>query len=598
MTHNGIGFKSRNKPRGKYVAIMTRSLSTACGNVLMRSKIVSFVVFLYCCVAVSIAFASDSTDESANEAELVVHTSHGPIQGAFSGVAPDIRAFKGIPFAAPPTGELRWRTPQPVTAWTDVRDATAFGPRCYQQALEEGFYAMEPQPMSEDCLFLNVWTGASSSDANLPVMVWIHGGAFIVGSGSEAGYQGDRLAQDGVVVVTVNYRLGLLGFFAHPQLSAESELGASGNQGLYDQIAALQWVQANIAAFGGDPANVTIFGESAGSISVCYLVATPLAKGLFQKAIGQSGGCFAKHPTLSTSVAEFPLLATPGVTDNSGYGVGQSIAAAFSAETDDADVITKMREMSPDDIAARLLDMQVIVPWRSIYVDGVMFPKQMRSLMSNGGASHVDSIVGSTKDEGVMLWSQVPETSIDEWQSNIQTSTPKFAERLIEAYTADAQKSTKTATQEIMSDAIFTSEMRTWAQHVENQGKNAFVYIFNHAPPLSEFGRSLGAFHGGEIQYVFQSHVGENADDDTPVLWDDSDRKVASMMRQYWVNFAKTGNPNGDGLSEWPRYTASTNQTLAIEASPYVVTDLRKSKLDTFEQIMRDGFAEAEPEGE
>ena len=564
----------------------------------MRHKIVPLVLASYCCFAFTLIVSGDSTDESVNDAALVVQTVHGPIQGGYSSVAPEIRSFKGIPFAAPPVDELRWRTPQPVTAWAEARETTEFGPRCYQQTLEEGFYATDPQPTSEDCLYLNVWTGASSNDDKLPVMVWIHGGAFIMGSGSETFYHGDRLAQDGVVVVTVNYRLGLLGFFAHPDLSAESGVGASGNQGLYDQIAALQWVQDNISAFGGDPDNVTIFGESAGSISVCYLVATPLAKGLFQKAIGQSGGCFAKHSTLTHSAEEFPLLATPGLTDASGYGVGQSIAAVFSSETDDSDVIANMRDLSPDAIAAKLAEQQVVVPWRSIYVDGVMFPTQMRLLMSNGGSSHVDTMVGSTKDEGVMLWPLIPESSIEEWQSGIRTSAPKFAEDLIAAYTADAQKSTRTATQEIMSDAIFTSEMRTWAQHVENQGKNAFVYAFNHAPPLAEFGRSLGAFHGGEIQYVFQSHAGEDADDGLPVLWDDSDRKVASMMRQYWVNFAKTGDPNGEGLPEWPRYMTSTNQTLAIEESAHVVTDLRKAKLDIFEQIMRDGFAEVEQEGE
>lgn len=560
----------------------------------MCNKIVSFATAFCCCFAVSFISASELSDESRNEAELVVQTSHGPIQGTYSSIAPEMRAFKGIPFAKPPVGDLRWRTPQPVIAWSDVRDATRFGPQCYQPTLEGGFYAMEPQPTSEDCLFLNVWTGAPSSDAKLPVMVWIHGGAFIMGSGSLTGYHGDNLAQDGVVVVTMNYRLGLMGFFAHPALSAESEHGASGNQGLYDQIAALQWVQDNIAAFGGDPENVTIFGESAGSISVCYLVATPLAKGLFQKAIGQSGGCFARHSTLTESTEEFPLFTTPGVTDTSGYGVGRTVAAALGATTDDAESIAQLREMSPEEIAAKLVEQQVNVPWRSIYVDGVMFPTQMRFLMSNGGASHVDTIVGSTKDEGVMLWPNVAETSIDEWKSGIQSSVPEFADDLITAYTADAEKSTRTATQEIMSDAIFTSEMRTWAQHVENQGKSVFVYVFNHAPPLGEFGRSLGAFHGGEIQYVFQSHAGESADDGLPVLWDESDRTVANMMRQYWVNFAKTGNPNGEGLHEWPRYLASTNQTLAIEQSPHTVSDLRKAKLDLFEQIMRKGFAEIE----
>ncbi|MCY4130967.1 MAG: carboxylesterase family protein [Gammaproteobacteria bacterium] len=574
---------------------MVGSLQLIRGTVLVRNEYLSLALASICSAVALFTLASDSIDDAEVESHLVVQTVSGPIQGAYSGVAPEVRAFKGIPFAAPPVGELRWRNPQPVAKWEDVRQTVEFGPRCYQPTLEQGFYATDPEPTSEDYLFLNVWTGTTSSDAKLPVMVWIHGGAFIMGSGSAAWYHGDRLAQDGVVVVTVNYRLGLMGFFAHPALSAESEFGVSGNQGLYDQVAALQWVQDNIAAFGGDPENVTIFGESAGSISVCYLVATPLAKGLFQKAIGQSGGCFAKHATLTESNDELELIPTPSLPDNSGYGVGQAVAAALVSESGDAEAIANMRDMSPENIVARLAEQEINVPWRSIYVDGVMFPSQMRVLMSKGGASHVDTIVGSTKDEGVALWTQVQETTFEDWQSGVHASAPKYAESLIAAYTEDAQKSTKTALQEMMSDAYFTSEMRTWARHVENQGKKAFVYIFNHAPPFDGFGRSLGAFHGGEIQYVFQSHSGENADDGLPILWDDSDRKVASTMRQYWVNFAKTGDPNGEGLPEWPHYMASTNRTLAIEESSHVISDLRKAKLDVFELIMHDGFAEAEP---
>ena len=558
----------------------------------MREKFLQLALASLCSGAVSLVFAADLTEDAVDEADLVVQTASGPVRGAYSTVAPEIRSFKGIPFAAPPIGELRWRSPEPVRGWDDIRDATDFGSRCFQPTLEQGFYATDPQPTSEDCLYLNVWTSATAQDAQLPVMVWIHGGAFIMGSGSEAIYHGDRLAQDGVVVVTVNYRLGLMGFFAHPALSAESETGVSGNQGLYDQIAALQWVQNNIAAFGGDPNNVTIFGESAGSISVCYLVATPLANGLFQKAIGQSGGCFAKHPTLHESGQEFAFLATPGVHDTSGYGVGRSVATALVGDVDVESAITHMRNMSPEGIATKLAEQQVNVPWRSIYVDGVMFPDQMRLLMSDSGGNHVDTIVGSTKDEGVMLWPEILETSFEAWETNLRTIVPEFADPLIAAYADDAKKSTKTATQEMMSDAIFTSEMRTWAQLVENQGKSVFVYVFNHAPPLDGLGRSLGAFHGGEIQYVFQSHAGENAEDGLPTLWNASDQKVASVMRQYWVNFAKSGDPNGDGLPEWPAYTASTNQTLAIEEISNVVTNLRKAKLDVFEEMMRAGFVE------
>ena len=525
---------------------------------------------------------------------LVVRTSHGVVKGALSAAYPTIREFKGIPFAAPPVGELRWRAPQPVNAWEGTRDATTFAPRCVQPEIQGGFYTTDPQPTSEDCLYLNVWSSGANADAKLPVMVWIHGGAFILGSGSEAIYHGASLANSGVVVVTVNYRLGLFGFYAHPALSAETESGTSGNQALYDQVTALQWVQDNITTFGGDPNNVTIFGESAGSMSVCYMVATPLAKGLFNKAIGQSGGCFVKHASLDEPGASFNLMGEAAEGSRSGYDIGVQVAEALGVESHNADALKVMRAMSSDEITAQLAEKGVTSPWRSIFVDGVMFPDQMRTLMADGRASSVNTIAGSTKDEGVMLWAQVPEAPREDWEAFVRKNTHEYAEALITAYDKDASKSRKTATQEMMSDSAFAAEMRTWARLVEAQGKNAFVYVFNHAPPIDGMGRSLGAFHGGEIQYVFQSHSGANAIDGAPELWDDSDRRVADFMRHYWVNFAKTGDPNGEGLPTWPKFAVATNQTLAIEVNPSALADFRKAKLDVFEQIMQDEFDSAE----
>ncbi len=536
---------------------------------------------------------SATTDESAETIDnnLIAETSYGTVRGIESRSHIDIVAFRGIPYAQAPVGDLRWRLPQPPQAWEGVRDADEFGYSCPQPVIEEGFYASQPHPMNEDCLFLNVWTSSTSPNAGLPVMVWIHGGAFQTGSGSLSVYHGSSLANEGVVVVTLNYRLGVLGFFAHPALSAESSSGVSGNQGIHDQIAALRWVQDNIAAFGGDPSNVTIFGESAGSASVCYLVATPLAKGLFQRAIGQSAGCFAKHATLEESGDWRQGGALAVDETKAGYKIGHEIATALGATSEESDTIAMMRQLTPDEMASRLAEHEVAPHWRSIFVDGVLFPKQMRMLIAEGESSQVDTIVGSTRDESTTLFVGLPDLSRDDWEANLRKNLPRYADDLISAYESDIETSTIKATQEILSDSLFAAEMRTWAQLVEAKGNNAYLYVFNHAPPLQEYGRSLGAFHASEIQYIFQSHEGENTEDGLPVLWDESDRMVAQQIRAYWLNFAKTGNPNGDGLADWPAYSTKNNASLAIEEKPHTVINFRKMKLDLLEQIMRAGFA-------
>ena len=539
-------------------------------------------------ISCSIWVQADSNENNP----LVVDTAQGAVRGEWVGTNNSIRTFKGIPFAAPPVGELRWRAPQPAESWEGVREATGYGMHCIQPVIEEGFYTTEPQPMSEDCLALNIWTGASSAEAKLPVMVWIHGGGFQLGSGSEPIYDGTSLAEDGVILVTINYRLGVLGFFAHPALSAESETGSSGNQGILDQVAALRWVNQNIRAFGGDPNNVTIFGESAGSASVCYLVATPLTKGLFKRAIGQSAGCFAKHGTL-TEDGDYRQSALMGATENkAGYRIGREIAAALGATTEDSDALAIMRALSPDEISLKLVENQVAPDWRSIYVDGRLFPRQMRSLFLAGGANAVDSIVGSTHDEGTTLFMQFPELPEEDLAANVRASLPNHAEQILSAYQADIEESTKRATQEMAADALFGSEMRTWGRLVTNQGKNAFLYVFNHAPPLEEFGRSLGAFHAAEIQYIFQSTAVSDSIIGTQDLFDETDHEVGRLMRAYWVNFAKTGDPNGEDLPVWSAYDVAADNAMLIDSDPEIVTEFRKTKFDIFEQIMQEGFTD------
>ena len=504
----------------------------------------------------------------------VVETAYGAVRGAPTEDGAVV-AFKGIPFAAPPVGDLRWKLPVPPAAWEGERDAAGFGPTCHQTiGAEEGFYAQPVFEQSEDCLYLNVWAPAGDADAGNPVMVWIHGGGFGMGTTSLDIYDGEALARAGVVLVSVNYRLGLLGFFAHPALTAESPHGASGNQGMHDQVAALEWVRDNVAAFGGDPGNVTIFGESAGSISVCYLAATPLADGLFQKAIGQSGGCFARHVSLDSTEGAVVDAAIPNQLAGSGHEIGLQLAEALGAEGEDAQALAALREQDAATMIRTLHEAAVVAPWRSIFVDGHMFPDQMRRLLD--GKTGVDTLVGSTADEGTALFMGMPSPPLEDWQQGIRDSQGEHAELFLAAYADDAASSTATATQNMMGDALFTWEMRTWARLATAAGSRAFLYIFNHAPEVEEYGRSLGAYHGAEIAYVF----GNGSD-----LWDDADRALAEAMQAYWVNFARTGDPNGDGLPTWPVY-GDDDITFELDADPQPLAGFRNAKLEAHEAAL------------
>ena len=514
---------------------------------------------------------AEETD-SSEEAGPLVETSHGVVQGSLE--ADSVRVFKGIPFAAPPVGDLRWSPPQPAESWEGVRDATKFGADCMQPS---GGIGSGSGPKSEDCLYLNVWT--VERDEPQPVMVWIHGGGFSFGSGSNDGYDGTEFAKSGVVLVTVNYRLGFAGFFAHPGLSAESEEGVSGNQGIYDQLAALTWVQENIAAFGGDPNNVTIFGESAGSMSVCYLVATPLSKGLFQKAIGQSGGCFNKHPTLDDPL-ENPEQ-TQGELAGGGHAAGEVIAKALGATGEGADAIDELRQMDWGEIVEAHQQGGVSLSWRSIYVDGYMFPDQMGNLLGGDGGNPVPVLVGSNTDEGTWLYVGIPERSMEDWKTSVRENTETDAEKFIELYMEDAKKSTRTASQQMISDVVFAWEMRKWAQLITQRGMNAYMYVFSHAPFFPGAGpdRPMGAFHAGEIAFVFNNRSEQT--------WNEDDHKVADLLHAYWVNFAKTGSPNGEGLPAWPVYDSDLDNAMELNADPKPINEWRKAKLDGWESTVK-----------
>lgn len=497
----------------------------------------------------------------------VVATAAGLVRG--EKVAGDLRVYRGIPYAAPPVGELRWQPPQPPDPWQGVRDALAFGTPCWQPRIE-GFYDRGPIERSEDCLYLNVWT-RELSGAGSPVMVWIHGGGLQIGHGHLPMYDGGPLTERGVVVVSINYRLGVLGFLGHPALTSESPHGASGNYGILDQIAALRWVRDNIAAFGGDPARITVFGESAGSWSVCYLYASPLAKGLFHRAIGQSGGCFSPHPKLAADSA----------AGRSGHAAGASLSELLAAPD-----LAALRAVPAEMLYARIAEANWSQGGAIVYEDGYVFPEQMATLVAKGKHNRMPVLLGSTADEGTTLFADLPTLDADGWAAELARFSEPYAADLQAAYAEDAALDIRRAQQQFLSDQYFAWQMRTWARAQAAHGDRAWLYFFNHAPDLGgETGTAHGAFHAAEIPYVFgHPHLGFG-DAGEALLPRPSDFAVTRWMLAYWTNFASHGDPNGAGLPEWPAYAADTDLALEIAARPRPIADLRKNKLDALDRV-------------
>ncbi len=496
-----------------------------------------------------------------SDAATLVETTEGPVAGAYSDEAAGVRVYKGIPYAAPPVGALRWRAPAPHPSWREVRQATRFGTPCWQSHIT-GIYSRGPVPRSEDCLYLNIWTASNAGD-NAPVMVWIHGGSFEIGHGHLEWYEGTDTARDGLVLVSINYRLGPFGFFAHPWLEGED---ANGNQGLLDQVAALRWVQKNIAAFGGDPDNVTIFGESAGSASVCYLQASPLAKGLFAKVIGQSAGCFAPHATLE----EDSPTGAP-----SGYTIGRKMVERLGAESMEA-----LRSMDAETLFTALEASSWTAPYPAVYVDGNLFPEQMYALHERGKGSQVPVLVGANADEETALFGELPDVTHEALTEQLRAEWPGHADALIAAYASEIDRSPRFARDKMFSHWLFAWEARTWARTVTRAHQPAYLYQFTHVPELPEYGRSLGAFHAAEIAYTF------NNLDRTDWALTTDDRKVAHLLSSYWRNFARSGDPNSKGLPHWPAYDEKQDEALELGANPGVIGHHLKDKLDVIDALL------------
>jgi para-nitrobenzyl esterase len=473
-------------------------------------------------------------------AEAQVRIDSGLVEGT-AGPDTGIRAFKGIPYAAPPVGELRWKEPRPVAPWTGVRKATEFGPRPMQGAIFPDMIFRDKGP-SEDCLYLNVWTGAKSAKERLPVMVWIYGGGFQAGSASEPRQDGENLAKKGVVVVSFNYRLGVFGFLAHPELTKESGRGASGNYGLMDQVAALRWVQKNIAAFGGDPGNVTIFGESAGSFSVSALMASPLAKGLLHRAIGQSGAFFTAG---EGTLAQQSLAGSEQLGVKFGTGVGASS-------------IAELRAKPAEELLKAALSGQGLRFAPSI--DGYVLPKDVYSICAEGKQSHVPLLAGWNADE--VRVSTVHGKNRPTAKGFSEQTRARFGENadaLLKLYPAGTDEEAVRSAGDLAGDLFIGYATWKWLQMQLETGRSpVYGYSFDRHIPVAPgtivnespaTAADVGARHAGEIEYVFGTLTSV-----PNVSWQPEDRKLSEMMMSYWANFARAGNPNGPGLPEWPGY--------------------------------------------
>jgi para-nitrobenzyl esterase len=469
-------------------------------------------VFAMCLLALPLVAGNEARTES------------GIVQGV-PGNNPEITVYKGVPYATPPVGDLRWRAPKAPAKWDGVRKADQFSATCMQTNYAENSpYRHADEPVSEDCLYLNIWTGAKSAKERRPVMVWIHGGALTRGSGSLPTYDGEALAKKGVVLVTINYRLGIFGFFATPELTKESDRNSSGEYGILDQIQALQWVHDNIEQFGGDPKRVTIFGESAGSWSINTLVATPLAKGLFQRAIGESGAFFATLPKLADAEK-----------------AGEAIMKRQNASSI-ADLRTKP--------AADLLKVNDELARPN--VDGWMLPDQVYAIFAAGKQNDVPTLIGSNADEGTAF--TPANVKADGFKNLAKTRFGDMADAYLKLYPASSDEDARASQAASMRDQTFGWEMRTWARMQTKTGKGkVYIYYFSRVPP-GPFGQKFGAYHASEISYAFNNVQSQQ----------DIDKKLADTMSSYWVNFAASGDPNGKTLPKWPQYNLKTDLAMAL----------------------------------
>ena len=507
--------------------------------------------------------ATSSLDASMSRLSVApapqVNAPAGAVRGTLDG---NIRVFKGIPYAQPPVGPRRWKPPLPLARWTGVREATEFGPACYQPPPRlSNIYAAKPMPLSEDCLTLNVWTPANARNA--PVFFWIYGGALQSGASREPMYDGKRLAERGVVVVSINYRLGVLGWLAHPELSAESTQGISGNYGLHDQIRALTWVKENIASFGGDAANVTIAGESAGALSVMYLMASPLAHGLFAKGILESAYMIST-PALKSAVHGAPSAEQAGIT------LMKQLKAADLAA---------MRALPAEQITAAAAGFGY-GPWGA--VDGIVLPDQLVNVFDQGKQARVPLLAGFNSGEIRSLTPLAPPVpaSAAAYETTIRERYGDLADAFLKLYPPDTLQESIFAT---TRDALYSWTAERLVRKQSAVNVPAYLYLWDHGYPAAD-SAGLHAFHASELPYVFDTFDG------TPPLWPKNahtpeEDAFASAVGDYWTSFARTGRPQAKNAPDWPAYAPDAHY-MHFAATPMPARDLMPGMYDLNEKVV------------
>lgn len=533
----------------------------------MKKKLSCLVIFIYFSLNAQQTIVNDTL------AGPKISTLSGMVRGVTDG---NVDSFLGIPYAAPPVGVNRWRPPQPLTSWEGVRDASQFGSHCAQATWPRDTTKIR-ENSSEDCLYLNIWKPSNvTQDSKLPVMVWIHGGAFVFGSGAMEDFSGDSFTNKGVILVTFNYRLGRFGFFAFPTLSVEYPDEPKGNYAYMDQIAALKWVQKNITAFGGDPNNVTIFGESAGGVSVHSLLTIPSAQGLFQKAIIQSGGgrdgVLTGRPINEDNIDPHYLV--------SAETIGINFARRHGIESTDESAMSQLRSLSVEEIvdggyesdgqgglpiySGPILDSKLVIETaESSYMAG---RQQNVPLIIGSNSAEVPGgfVNASSKDELLALFGNLKDEAISVYDPD---STIDFAKML----------------SMVNTDKVWGEPARFTANAFFNIGAPAYIYLFSYVPTSMQQFMRFGAAHGSEIPYVFNNLRDRNGIKVAP-----KDQEVAKLLNTYWINFAKTGDPNGNGQPEWPVYNPEKNEILEIrhDGSAVGEFDPRKVRLDFIEKTV------------